>query len=113
CTHRRHASSLYAPAPTRPPPSFPHDALPIFEHARSDTAITVVLGLGTTLGIVATALVLIPAVRASGVHLRWRPEWRHPAVLRHRSEEHTSELQSREKLVCRLLLEKKKTSGAA
>jgi len=52
------------------------------EHARSDTAITVVLGLGTTLGIVATALVLIPAVRASGVHLRWRPEWRHPAVLR-------------------------------
>src|SRR5690606_39852447 len=29
---------------------------------------------------------------------------------RSRSEEHTSELQSREKLVCRLLLEKKKTS---
>src|SRR5690606_35157812 len=27
---------------------------------------------------------------------------------RHRSEEHTSELQSREKLVCRLLLEKEK-----
>src|SRR5690606_39983232 len=28
-----------------------------------------------------------------------------------RSEEHTSELQSRENLVCRLLLEKKKASG--
>src|SRR5690606_39820800 len=28
-----------------------------------------------------------------------------------RSEEHTSELQSREKLVCRLLLEKKKTTA--
>src|SRR5436309_12683423 len=28
-----------------------------------------------------------------------------------RSEEHTSELQSRENLVCRLLLEKKKTKG--
>src|SRR5690606_42083049 len=28
----------------------------------------------------------------------------------HRSEEHTSELQSRENLVCRLLLEKKKNS---
>src|SRR5690606_40096536 len=28
-----------------------------------------------------------------------------------RSEEHTSELQSRENLVCRLLLEKKKTSN--
>src|SRR5690606_22512844 len=30
------------------------------------------------------------------------------ASLQHRSEEHTSELQSRENLVCRLLLEKKK-----
>src|SRR5690606_40619873 len=32
------------------------------------------------------------------------------ATHRRRSEEHTSELQSRENLVCRLLLEKKKTS---
>src|SRR5690606_38427374 len=32
------------------------------------------------------------------------------ARLARRSEEHTSELQSRENLVCRLLLEKKKTS---
>src|SRR5207302_4322765 len=31
-----------------------------------------------------------------------------PGQLRSRSEEHTSELQSRENLVCRLLLEKKK-----
>src|SRR5436305_7511950 len=30
------------------------------------------------------------------------------SMLRHRSEEHTSELQSRPHLVCRLLLEKKK-----
>src|SRR5690606_40502760 len=37
-----------------------------------------------------------------------RPE--HPLrLVEVRSEEHTSELQSREKLVCRLLLEKKKT----
>src|SRR3989442_7131317 len=34
---------------------------------------------------------------------RWRPEGK-------RSEEHTSELQSRPHLVCRLLLEKKKQS---
>src|SRR3712207_7100403 len=32
------------------------------------------------------------------------------ALLPHRSEEHTSELQSRQYLVCRLLLEKKKKS---
>src|SRR5258707_8915829 len=33
--------------------------------------------------------------------------------LRSRSEEHTSELQSRQYLVCRLLLEKKKTKTAS
>src|SRR3712207_7658635 len=32
-----------------------------------------------------------------------------PALAERRSEEHTSELQSRQYLVCRLLLEKKKT----
>src|SRR3712207_6905508 len=44
--------------------------------------------------------------------LRRRWERQRPAEeggqLRHRSEEHTSELQSRQYLVCRLLLEKKK-----
>src|SRR3712207_7128191 len=40
---------------------------------------------------------------------RARRRRRQPAHLRHvRSEEHTSELQSRQYLVCRLLLEKKK-----
>src|SRR5690606_32521049 len=36
--------------------------------------------------------------------------WRAAKVHPNRSEEHTSELQSRENLVCRLLLEKKKNS---
>src|SRR5207302_5777662 len=39
----------------------------------------------------------------SGMPTRARCDWTHT-----RSEEHTSELQSRENLVCRLLLEKKK-----
>src|SRR2546429_5368456 len=34
-----------------------------------------------------------------------------PVVTEYRSEEHTSELQSRLHLVCRLLLDKKKTQG--
>src|SRR2546430_5660103 len=34
---------------------------------------------------------------------------RHPAYVEMRSEEHTSELQSQSNLVCRLLLEKKKS----
>src|SRR5207253_11206918 len=49
-------------------------------------------------------------------HLLWRQRSARPAANRarprqeihHRSEEHTSELQSRGHLVCRLLLEKKK-----
>src|SRR3712207_8905186 len=37
-------------------------------------------------------------------------ERRHRGLAVHRSEEHTSELQSRQYLVCRLLLEKKKNN---
>src|SRR5690606_11636340 len=40
----------------------------------------------------------------SGLGIAHLPTW---LVSEHRSEEHTSELQSRENLVCRLLLEKK------
>src|SRR5690606_39571280 len=47
----------------------------------------------------ATAPLLLPLRRLF-------PAWRNFDL---RSEEHTSELQSRENLVCRLLLEKKKT----
>src|SRR5258707_6266147 len=47
-------------------------------------------------------------------YLLWPDGTNHPAAPGHpveaRSEEHTSELQSRQYLVCRLLLEKKKTS---
>src|SRR2546427_6594161 len=39
---------------------------------------------------------------------RWCAAERAVQALRHRSEEHTSELQSQSNLVCRLLLEKKK-----
>src|SRR5690606_41728236 len=41
-------------------------------------------------------------------HEHARQRRRRPVARVHRSEEHTSELQSRENLVCRLLLEKKK-----
>ncbi|AKL74599.1 murein biosynthesis integral membrane protein MurJ [Actinobacteria bacterium IMCC26256] len=38
------------------------------------------LGLGTTLGVVAMTLILLPALRSAGVRLHWVWEWRHPAV---------------------------------
>src|SRR5690606_40575060 len=48
--------------------------------------------------------------KPAAVHGRFRERWRQYAR-QMRSEEHTSELQSRENLVCRLLLEKKKTTA--
>src|SRR3712207_8366785 len=57
-------------------------------------------------------LALAAAVEVVGVHGarpgEALPVEAHPLVGRCRSEEHTSELQSRQYLVCRLLLEKKK-----
>src|SRR3712207_8928135 len=46
------------------------------------------------------------------LYLKGRYFWnRRPVGLKKRSEEHTSELQSRQYLVCRLLLEKKKKTS--
>src|SRR5690348_17370537 len=65
-----------------------HDALPIFRHERVRTVI----------------LPLVDRPRSSRVNV---PQCLAVAFVR--SEEHTSELQSPVHLVCRLLLEKKKT----
>src|SRR3712207_7538114 len=51
---------------------------------------------------------LLPAYFADEMPSSWRTFVRKPLWGRERSEEHTSELQSRQYLVCRLLLEKKK-----
>src|SRR3712207_9521840 len=72
-----------------------HDALPIFWGfrwlVRAATAIFAVGGL---------LMILMPVAFAG------RIQWGYAGS--ERSEEHTSELQSRQYLVCRLLLEKKK-----
>ena len=39
-----------------------------------------VLGLGTTLGVAAMAVALVPYLRSSGIHLQWSFRPRHPAV---------------------------------
>src|SRR5690606_40534360 len=98
-----------APAPPVTHPLSLHAALPISLPARRAAR------RGECLAIAATAW---PAPRSS--HRRQPPSPEHCVSGRHRSipaaapvppgrsEEHTSELQSRENLVCRLLLEKKK-----
>src|SRR2546428_5228994 len=73
-----------------------HDALPIFIAARARLVPAVGHGLGKR-------------VAAARGNVRERPRVRERRVGVVRSEEHTSELQSRSDLVCRLLLEKKKT----
>src|SRR5690606_41109573 len=89
------------------------DAVPIFTELTVDCADTAGLArfwcdvLGYTVREAEVDLVTIgdPSDRAAPVLTFARvPE----AKTRSRSEEHTSELQSRENLVCRLLLEKKK-----
>jgi putative peptidoglycan lipid II flippase len=47
----------------------------------ADPRLVALLGLGTTAGIVAMALVLYPALRHAGARLHWVWEWRHPAVV--------------------------------
>src|SRR3712207_8598321 len=51
---------------------------------------------------------LLRSPSSSGASGRLRGASGEPALVPRRSEEHTSELQSRQYLVCRLLLEKKK-----
>src|SRR5690606_39347865 len=56
---------------------------------------------------------VVAALHGYGVRVDVHDPWVDPAraMQEHRSEEHTSELQSRENLVCRLLLEKKKNTA--
>src|SRR5690606_40520184 len=84
-----------------------HDALPIFDANTLSVALTdgstdtvtfdnAIIATGSTVR-------LLPGVQLSENVVTFEEQ-----ILTRRSEEHTSELQSRENLVCRLLLEKKK-----
>ena len=45
-----------------------------------DDGLVLLMGLGTTAGIVVMALALLPALRHAHIHLRYLPKFRHPAV---------------------------------
>src|SRR3712207_6977773 len=76
-----------------------HDALPISPHEGTDPAGDAAPGPGSPVA---------SGGHAAGRRVRRPPRRGCPAGRARRSEEHTSELQSRQYLVCRLLLEKKK-----
>src|SRR5690606_39761571 len=92
-------------AGTPPPPrhrhSFLHAALPICGSAAVDNAARI-----ATRWVWATSTLRSARARISGSRSRLML-----STASCRSEEHTSELQSRENLVCRLLLEKKNGGG--
>src|SRR3712207_7061423 len=83
-----------------------HDALPIFDDAVVEAQVEPVDVVGV---LVEADALAVPRLRLRARFLRRDPRLAHePLDARlDRSEEHTSELQSRQYLVCRLLLEKK------
>src|SRR5690349_22431283 len=89
----------------RPPRStlFPYTTL--FRSAGRDTALSVPRRQRATDGRPVNAATRFPQPQVGGGATRMNCAW---SRCTRRSEEHTSELQSRRDLVCRLLLEKKK-----
>src|SRR5690606_40872977 len=99
--------SLFLNAPP-PPETYTlslHDALPIFTSAPASRSCFA--DSSSSPSVVTPARAIRKTVPASGARAI-ASETARIGVLSSRSEEHTSELQSRENLVCRLLLEKKK-----
>jgi putative peptidoglycan lipid II flippase len=57
-----------------------HSAITDVARVRNDLGLLLLLGIGTTAGIVAMAVVLVPAVARAGVRLRFVLSWRDPAI---------------------------------
>jgi putative peptidoglycan lipid II flippase len=57
-----------------------HSSITDVARVRNDLGLLLLLGIGTTAGIVAMALVLVPAVARAGVRLRFVLSWRDPAI---------------------------------
>jgi putative peptidoglycan lipid II flippase len=84
---RRFAAAAFAPAINNLVGiavllAIPHVAghAPSLDDVRHDTGLLLLLGLGTTAGIVAMALALVPAVGRSGFRFRWNFDLRNAAV---------------------------------
>jgi putative peptidoglycan lipid II flippase len=85
--HRRFAAPAFSPVlnnliVTALFLALPHltGRTPTLADLQHDTGLLLLLGLGTTAGIAAMALPLLPALRQAGIRLRPVLDWRHPAV---------------------------------
>src|SRR5438067_4425890 len=88
-----------------------HDALPILGHAQLPAFASTRLAIHSLSGSPCTRSSRPTWAGSQPVTLRSRRPRRLTSLAYRRSEEHTSELQSRFDLVCRLLLEKKKMNN--
>src|SRR5690606_39443919 len=87
-----------------------HDALPISEHDGIPLGLYARASLAEALAREADELFEVTAAALDHYHQLFGIRYPWGKYDQVRSEEHTSELQSRENLVCRLLLEKKKAN---
>ena len=56
------------------------DGVPSLELVQTSPTFRWLLGFGATAGVVAMALVLLPALTTAGVHIKPRLDWHHPAI---------------------------------
>ena len=61
-------------------PHFANDKALTFDQVSHDTGLLLLLGFGTTAGLLAMTLVLWPAMHSAGIRLRWNFDLRDPAV---------------------------------
>src|SRR5690606_41502772 len=87
-----------------------HDALPIFAVGQPQVARVHAARLDGDIGLADELLVALERLDRGLLTRFVTVEGEDDLAVEGRSEEHTSELQSRENLVCRLLLEKNKTN---
>src|SRR3712207_8473455 len=85
-----------------------HDALPICALTGSPTGSPVVRAIRCHSSSFSTACMNSSVTRTELLALWYWIDWKPSPSIDMRSEEHTSELQSRQYLVCRLLLSKKR-----
>src|SRR5439155_7432848 len=100
--------SFHAPATTEIYTLSLHDALPILKAQASRPCSTIRSVLGSKPHSPSSAAERTLTLPRASTPRRWAARWLPATGDTRRSEEHTSELQSRGHLVCRLLLEKKK-----
>src|SRR5207253_5989038 len=105
--------SFTVTSPSRLSPLSLHDALPIFRGTSHAVVVAAIIVIVLVAGALAARRLRSLEHTRRGLDLFWAGAFTYVgtyAAARNRSEEHTSELQSRGHLVCRLLLEKKKTT---